>query len=290
MKPVLYGPCPPLSTRAGRDFCNISAFLVLFPRHQPGVRGLASVRAQDHAARMTESSRHRLVRRLPLALVVIAAIAGLLLFRDSLAPQALSRHADRLTALRDAHYAQAVALFLLAYVAIVALSLPGATLATLTGGFLFGLFPGVLLNVAGASVGAVLVFLAARMGLGADVAARLARGGGAGARALAAIRRNEWWALLAMRLAPVMPFFAANLVPAFAGVRLLPFAVTTVLGILPGALILTSLGEGLRDGLAASGQPDLSVLARPGVLLPLFALAALSLLPVFLHRRPVGDA
>jgi uncharacterized membrane protein YdjX (TVP38/TMEM64 family) len=234
---------------------------------------------------MSESPRHRLLSRLPLVLVAFAAVAGAVLFRDSLGPQALARHADRLSALRDDHYGLTAVLFVLAYVAIVALSLPGATLATLTGGFLFGLFPGVLFNVTAASAGAVLIFLAARSGLGRDVATRLTQGGGAGARALAAIRRNEWWALLTMRLIPVLPFFAANLIPAFAGVRLRPFAVTTVLGILPGALILTSLGQGLREVLAQGGQPDLSVLGSPRLLLPLFALAGLSLLPVFLRRR-----
>jgi uncharacterized membrane protein YdjX (TVP38/TMEM64 family) len=61
---------------------------------------------------------------------------------------------------------QSVLAFVAAYVAIVALSLPGATVATLTGGFLFGMFPGVLLNVTGATIGACLIFLAARAGFG----------------------------------------------------------------------------------------------------------------------------
>lgn len=234
---------------------------------------------------MTESRRHAVLRRLPLALVALAAVTGLVFFRDALAPEAITRHAARLAALRDAHFALAAVLFVLAYVAIVALSLPGATLATLTGGFLFGLFPGALFNVAAATAGAALIFLAARAGLGAEVAARLVRGGGAGARAVEGLRRNPWGALLAMRLVPVMPFFAANLIPAFAGVRLWPFAVTTALGILPGALILTALGENLRPVIAAGGAPDLSALGRPGVLLPLFALAALALVPMLVRWR-----
>ena len=61
-----------------------------------------------------------------------------------------------------------VVAFVLAYVGIVAFSLPGATVATLTGGFLFGLFPGVFYNLAGATAGAVLLFLAARAGFGAS--------------------------------------------------------------------------------------------------------------------------
>jgi hypothetical protein len=72
-----------------------------------------------------------------------------------------------------------VAVFIAAYVAIVAFSLPGATIATLTGGFLFATFPGALFNVTGATIGATLIFLAARWGLGERLAARMEAGRGA---------------------------------------------------------------------------------------------------------------
>lgn len=226
----------------------------------------------------------RLLRRLPLAVILCAALAGVIFLRDDLSLEALGRHAAGLIALRDEHYALTAGLFVLAYAGMVALSLPGATLATLTGGMLFGLFPGVVFNIAGASLGAVGVFLAARAGIGADVAARLAAGGGAPARLLAGLERNQWPALLAMRLAPVVPFFAANLLPAFAGVRLWPFAVTTVLGIVPGALILTSVGGGLAEVLARGEAPDLSVLGSPQVLAGLGGLALLAALPMLLRQ------
>ncbi len=232
--------------------------------------------------------RHPLLRRLPLILVVLAAVTGLLFFRDALAPGAITAHAARLAAIRDQHYAFAVLLFMAVYVTIVALSLPGATLATLTGGLMFGLFPGVFYNVGAATIGATLIFLAVRIGLGAEVAARLAQGNGAPARLIAGLNRNPWWVLLAMRLAPVVPFFVANLLPAFAGIRLWPFIVTTALGIIPGALILTSLGQGLGGALAAGGEPDLTVLASARVVVPLALLAALSLVPMLVRRGKEG--
>lgn len=233
---------------------------------------------------MTERLRHPVLRRLPLAVVVIAAAIGFAFFRNDLSPAALSERAGALGDLRDRHYGVAVLLFMAIYVAIVALSLPGATLATLTGGMLFGLFPGVIYNAVAATVGAVLVFLAIRAGVGAEVAARLARRPGAPARVLAGLRRHPWAALMAMRLAPVVPFFMANLLPAFTGIGLWPFAVTTALGILPGTVILTSVGQGLRGVVGAGGQPDLSVLTSAGVLVPLFLLAGLSLLPLLIRR------
>lgn len=224
-----------------------------------------------------------MLRRLPILVMLLAALLGLVWLRDDLSFAALARHRDALLAFRQGHALWASLGFVLAYVVIVALSLPGATLATLTGGFLFGLFPGVLYNMAGASLGAVLVFLAARAGFGAEIAAKVATRGGAGARLLAGLQANVWSALLTMRLVPVVPFFLANLLPAFAGVRLLPFAVTTVLGIIPGALVFTSVGAGLDAVFAAGGVPDLSVVMKPQVLGPVLGLAALSALPMVLR-------
>lgn len=225
------------------------------------------------------------LRRLPFLVILLVAVVGGVLLRDRLDLDSLARHQAELIAFRDAHYLATVAGFMAVYVAMVAFSLPGATVATLTGGYLFGLFPGVVYNVLAAGSGAVLLFLAARLGFGAETAARIERAGGRPASVLAALRRNQWPALFLMRLAPVVPFFLANLLPAFAGVGLGPYAVTTFLGILPGGLILTSIGAGLGEVLAAGGLPDLSVLGEPRFLLALTALCALAALPLFLRRR-----
>lgn len=107
--------------------------------------------------------------------LVLLAVAGVgaVLLRDHLTFDALAAHREALLAFRDAHYGLAVLVFVLAYVGIVAFSLPGATVATLTGGFLFGLFPGVFLNLAGATLGAVLLFLAVKAGFGAGLQAKI---------------------------------------------------------------------------------------------------------------------
>jgi uncharacterized membrane protein YdjX (TVP38/TMEM64 family) len=230
------------------------------------------------------------LRHLPLALILGAAVIGAFAFRDLLTFDALARNREALLAFRDAHYLWASLGFIAAYAAIVALSLPGATIATLAGGFLFGLFPGTLYNVLAASLGAVLVFLAARAGLGADVANKIAARGGAVARLHDGLQANQWSVLLMMRLVPVVPFFIANLIPAFAGIRLLPFAVTTAVGIVPGALVFTSVGAGLGEVFARGEAPDLSIIFTAPVLLPLLGLAALSALPMVIKalRRKEG--
>ena len=221
-----------------------------------------------------------LSRKLPILLILAAAIAGAVFLRDQISFAALAENRASLLAFRDAHFIWASLGFIAAYFVIVALSLPGATIATLTGGFLFGMFPGTAYNVIGASLGAIAVFMAARAGFGADVASRVQSGGGAAARLQSALQKNEWSALLIMRLVPALPFFLANLIPAFVGARLDRYAITTVVGIIPGALVFTSIGAGLGDVFARGQTPDLGVIFTPPILLPLLGLAALALLPV----------
>lgn len=216
-----------------------------------------------------------------LALAVVALVAALML-RDHLTFAALQANRVTLLAFRDQHYLASVAIFMAAYVGLVAFSLPGATIATLTGGFLFGLFPGALFNVGAATIGACAIFLAARWGLGRALEARIKRAGGAAARIRDGIRDNEIPVLLLMRLVPAVPFFVANLIPAFLGVSLARFAATTFIGIIPGGAVYTWVGAGLAEVFAAGTTPDLGILFKPQVLGPVLALCALAAMPIML--------
>lgn len=223
------------------------------------------------------------LRKLPILFILVAAVLGAFLLRDQLSFEALARHREALIAYRDAHYGFSVLGFIVIYIGIVALSLPGGTVATLTGGFLFGLFPGVVFNIIGAGTGAMLVFLAARSGFGASVSARIAAAGGIAARLQTGLRENEWSVLFLMRIVPAVPFVLANLIPAFVGTSLFRFAVSTFLGIIPGALVFTSVGSGLGEVFARGETPDLGILFTPAVLGPILGLAALAALPMVLR-------
>jgi uncharacterized membrane protein YdjX (TVP38/TMEM64 family) len=169
------------------------------------------------------------------------------------------------------------------YVLIVAFSLPGATVATLTGGFLFGTFPGALFNIVAATIGAAAIFLAARWGLGERLAARMDASDGRVKRIKEGIDRNQWEMLFLIRLVPVVPFFVANLIPALVGVPLSRFVITTFLGIIPGAVVYTSVGAGLGEVFARGESPDLGIIFEPRILLPILGLAALAALPILIR-------
>ncbi len=223
--------------------------------------------------------RKRILLVLPLAALAVAWFA--LGLHRQFGWQALSSHQAGLRAWAAADPLLAGAAYVAVYTALVAMSLPLGVVLTMTGGLLFGAAAGAALAVLAATCGAVLLFLLAR-GVLAPMFAHRAGPMLDGVRN--GLRRDGFSYLLAMRLIPVVPFWISNLAPALAGMRVVPFAAATLLGILPATTVLAGIGAGLGEVLAAGGQPDLSVLRSPGVLLPLLGLAALSLLPVVWRR------
>ncbi len=234
----------------------------------------------------------RMLRLVPAVVILVVALVGTVALRPYLSFEALVANRHALMDFVGAHWLAAVLVFVAIYTGIVGFSLPGATLMTLTGGFLFGLFPGVLFNIAGASVGAVLIFLAVRTGFGELLSRRIDASHGAVHRLKQGIDENQWSVLFLMRLVPAVPFFVANVVPALLNVPLSRFIVTTALGIIPGALVLTSVGAGLGDVIEAGHEPDLSVIFSPPILLPILGLCALAALPLairLLRGRAVAN-
>ncbi|WP_439137080.1 TVP38/TMEM64 family protein [Roseicyclus sp.] len=229
------------------------------------------------------------LRRLwPLIVIASAAAVGWWWYGDLLSFEALAANREALLALRDSHYAATVLGFTLAYALIVALSLPGASVATLTGGFLFATFPGTIFNVLGATLGASAIFLVARSSIGASFAARLEGSEGVVKRIKDGIDENQWSMLFLIRLVPAVPFVIANLVPAFLEVPLHRYVISTFFGIMPGALVYTSIGAGLSEVFARGAAPDLGLLFTPSILLPILGLCALALLPVLLKAMRGG--
>lgn len=219
-------------------------------------------------------------RLLPLIAILLAAAVGAYWLGDYLSFESLRDNRAELIAYRDAHYLSAVLLFMGLYVVIAGLSLPGATVATLTGGFLFGTFPGVLFNVGAATIGATLLFMAARWGLGTFLARKMDASEGRVKAIKDGIDENQWSMLFLIRLVPLVPFFVANLIPALVGVSLWRFVVSTGVGIIPGGLVFTSVGAGLGEVFARGETPNLGIIFEPHILLPILGLAALAALPV----------
>ncbi|SFU50366.1 Uncharacterized membrane protein YdjX, TVP38/TMEM64 family, SNARE-associated domain [Aliiroseovarius crassostreae] len=245
---------------------------------------------RDETKQETSGGRdHPMLKRLPLIAILVVALIGAFTLRDYLSFEALAANREALISFRDANYLLAVLVFLAAYVVIVGFSFPGATIATLTGGFLFGTFPGVVFNITGATLGAVVIFLAARWGLGEKLAAKMEASDGAVKQIKGGIDDNQWSVLFLIRLVPAVPFFVANLIPALVGVPLHRFVISTFVGIIPGGLVYTSVGAGLGEVFARGETPDLGIIFEPHILLPILGLVALAALPVVLKTLKKGQ-
>jgi uncharacterized membrane protein YdjX (TVP38/TMEM64 family) len=225
-------------------------------------------------------------RWLPLAAIVLGIALVFAFDVDQLASfQHLKDHHQRLAGMVAAHHGAAILVYLVLYVLFVALSLPGAIWLTIGGGFLFGAVLGSVLSVIAATVGASLLFLAAKTSLGEYLHAHAGPWLGKVERGFA---DNQWSYLLVMRLFPAIPFFVANLVPAFLGVPLPVFVITTCLGIIPATAIFSTVGAGLGSVLDSSTEPSLQSFLTPEVESALIGLALLAAVPVgvkFLRRR-----
>lgn len=163
------------------------------------------------------------------------------------------------------------------YVTATTLSLPGSSILTMSAGFLFGLAFGTALAVASATVGATFLYLVARTSFG-----ELLRGRALGAleKLKGGFQKDAFSYLLFLRLVPLFPFWLVNLVAALLDVRLSTFVAGTFLGIIPGAAVYASVGSGLGAILDRGQKPDLGLFLSPEILVPILALAALSLVPI----------
>lgn len=157
--------------------------------------------------------------------------------------------------------------FFAAYVAIAALSLPLAVWMTLAAGALFGFWQGLLIVSFASTIGATLAFLASRYLLRDWVRERL------GARAVAideGMRRDGPFFLFSLRLIPVIPFFAVNLLMGLTSIRALTFYLVSQVGMLAGTTAYVNAGTQLAK------LESLSGIVSPALL---FSFALLGLFP-----------
>lgn len=215
----------------------------------------------------------------PLAVIGIGAVLGYIFLGDYLSFDTLKENRETLLAWRDQNFVLAALTFMAIYIAVVAFSLPGATPMTLTGGFLFGLVTGTLLTITAATIGAACIFLAARTSLGASMKERA---GPWMEKFEKGFQENQISFLFLLRLVPAVPFFIANLLPAFFGVKLITYVWTTFFGILPGSAVYTSVGTGLGELFDRGEELSLNVFADPMVWGPFVGLIALALLPIII--------
>lgn len=181
----------------------------------------------------------------------------------------------------EGHFIAVFLSFMAVYTMAVAVSIPGAVFLTLTAGFLFGPLLGTLAVVISATTGAFVVFLAV------DLAFRpwVEKKAGKWLKAMEeGFQEDAFSYLLFLRLIPLFPFWVLNIVPALLGMRKATYVLATFIGIIPPTFVYVMVGNGLGRVIDAHEEPKLELIVDPKILLPLLALAILSLLPILYKR------
>jgi len=221
--------------------------------------------------------------KIVVAAILAAAIGAFFYFglQQYLSLDALKANRDRLLAFTDANYGTAVVSFIVSYCVVTGLSLPGAAILTLGGGFLFGSVLGTVFVNVGATTGATLAFLAARYLLRDWVEQKF---GDRLQPIQEGFAKNAFSYLMTLRLIPLFPFFLVNLVSGLTRVPLGTYIVATALGIIPGSFVYAYAGRQLGT------INSLREIASPNVLLAFTLLGLLALVPVVYRRFAAAKA
>lgn len=220
----------------------------------------------------TVAPGHSNVGKVAIAMVIACAIGAFMYFDlgQVLSLNALKDNRDHLLAFTEANYAAAVGIFILTYIAVTGLSLPGAVILTLAGGFLFGTVWGTLFVNLGATTGATLAFLAARYLLRDWVEQKFGKWLGPVQQGFT---NNAFNYLMTLRLIPLFPFFVVNLVTGLTRMNVGSYVVATAIGIIPGSFVYAYAGRQLGT------INTLKEIASPNVIGAFVLLGLLALIP-----------
>jgi uncharacterized membrane protein YdjX (TVP38/TMEM64 family) len=220
---------------------------------------------------MKASHKRIIVALFIVALIILIRFSGL---HELLTFDMLRQCRNQLLAITAQNYILTVGIFILIYIAVVALSIPSATILSLTAGFLFGFWGVFYVNI-GATIGAILAFLAARYLIGDWLQKRYKE-------RLASfneeIAENGYNYLLTLRLIPIFPFFLVNIFAGITRIPLVTYTWTTMVGIAPASFVFIYAGRQLGN------------INRPGdiitwqILLAFVLFGLLALSPVFLKK------
>ncbi|MCG8610758.1 MAG: FAD-dependent oxidoreductase [Pseudomonadales bacterium] len=196
----------------------------------------------------------------------------------------LTEQKDAITAYQQDNPWQTAIIFVLIYIAVTGLSLPGAAVMTLAGGAIFGLLQGAILVSFASTIGATLAFLASRILFQNAVQTRF---GDSLKTINKGVEAEGAFYLFGLRLVPLFPFFVINLVMGLTPIRAATFFIVSQIGMLPGTIVYVNAGTQLAQ------IDSLSGILSPGlifsfVLLGLFPIVAKRIMDILKSRKALA--
>jgi pyruvate/2-oxoglutarate dehydrogenase complex dihydrolipoamide dehydrogenase (E3) component/uncharacterized membrane protein YdjX (TVP38/TMEM64 family) len=268
-----------LAKSLNKPFSKIASVIHAYPSYsdairQPAKKCYIDLLQNNIFVKMLKTLTARQNRiRLILLAVVIALIVALRLsgLGDAITLQNLQRNGDKLVAFSNENYPLSVLTYILVYIAIAGFSIPGATVLTLAGGYLYNALLGAIYVNIAATTGATLAFLFARYIAGKSLQKKYSR---RLTKFNTELDRNGVSYILTLRFIPLFPFFLINIFAGLTNMRLRTFIWTTSVGIFPGSFIYAFAGKQLGT------IESIKDIATPGVLGAFGLLAVLALVPV----------
>ncbi len=172
----------------------------------------------------------------------------------------LREHGQAFRDFTAANYVVSLLLLMLLFATLTASVVPGVFFVTITAGYLFGPWVGGVATSFAATAGALVVYGVARTALGDALRRKAERDAGLMQKVCDAIDRDTFWYVLASRLAVVVPFHMINVAAGLMAVRLGPYSLATVIGLLPAHTIYCWIGARLNALLAEDPNPDFQAL------------------------------
>lgn len=212
---------------------------------------------------------------------IFAIIAAVVVFisngwHEVLTLETLRERREVLLAFVQENMLIAVLAYIGIYIVATVVMTPGAGVLTIAGGFLFGLVTGSILTVIGATLGASTLFFAAKSSVGSILREKA---GPFVSKMEEGFKQDAWSYMFALRFIPAVPYPVANIAPAIFGAKYSQYAITTMLGIIPGVIAYTWIGSGLGATFDAGENPDLAGVAK-NLIPALVALGVVALIPV----------
>lgn len=227
---------------------------------------------------MTREGALKLLRRFgPLAVIVILFVAALASgVADHISLEELRARGSQLQRFAHERPLLCVAIYLAIYVGSVAVSLPGALILSLTGGFLFGPIGGGFAAVTGATGGSTVIYSVFRTAFG-DILRR--KPGAFLARVEEGFKGDAFNYLLTLRLIPAFPLLIVNVAAGLMNIPIRTFVIASVLGMIPSSFVYAGIGAGLGHIFAQGGPVTLETLFSPRIYLPIIGMGVLAFLP-----------
>ncbi len=204
---------------------------------------------------------HRVKRFLPLiALGCVIALIFAMGWNRYLSLDTLRDHGQTFRDFTAANYLVSLLALMLLFAVLTASVVPGVFFVTITAGYLFGPWVGGVSTSIAATAGALVVYAVTRSALGESLRRKAERDAGLMQAVCTAIDRDTFWYVLGARLAVVVPFHMINIAAGMMAVRLGPYSLATVIGLLPAHIIYCWIGARLNTLLATDPNPDFQAL------------------------------